>query len=556
MTSLEVITTKQASGTLPSSVAPEKVVPEVSGAISDQSASDGTRYLSGWRLGLLTLGLCLSLMLSSLDITIVSSSLVTISDELQAFDQSSWIVNSYLTTYFSALIIWAKMSDLVGRKIMLVVALVIFLAFSGGCGGASNSTQLITFRALQGVGGAGIFSMVPIIVAEMVVPEQYGKFNGIVSLALAVSFLLGPLLGGAIPQHTTWRWIFWINLPIGMLGLVLVILAMPVGFPDNRSSKAILLPPKLSDLRGKFDYVGFLLLPTACIFLIVAFEEAGVAFAWNSALVITFLGLAFVLLALFFAWQRLLFLKQSARQPVIPWEFLKHRVLMCIYIYALLSGVPFVTLVIEIPQRVQNISNTSTLIAGVRVLPYTMSVVVGSAITGGLTAKGRIPPIYVLIAATVLQILGTGLLYSIPVTAHIPASFYGYEVLAGMGVGLGLTTLLSITPFIVEKRLLAVALGGVTQMRILGGAIGVAIATSLLSSNVISALADILPAEIVNHLLQNISSVALLSPGDQIAVRTAFAHGYKKQLVMILFFCAAELLAIGIMWEKKPRRLA
>ncbi|KAF7899502.1 hypothetical protein EAF00_003838 [Botryotinia globosa] len=556
MTSLEVITTKQASGTMPSSVAPGKVVPEDSGTISDQSASDGTRYLSGWRLGLLTLGLCLSLMLSSLDITIVSTSLVTISDDLQAFDQSSWIVNSYLATYFSALIIWAKMSDLVGRKIMLVVALVIFLAFSGGCGGASNSTQLITFRALQGVGGAGIFSMVPIIVAEMVVPEQYGKFNGIVSLALAISFLLGPLLGGAIPQHTTWRWIFWINLPIGMVGLVLVILAMPAGFPDNRPSKAVLLPPKLSDLRGKFDYVGFLLLPTACIFLIVAFEEAGVAFAWNSALVITFLVLAFVLLALFFAWQRLLFLKQSARQPVIPWEFLKHRVLMGIYIYALLSGVPFVTLVIEIPQRVQNISNTSTLIAGVRVLPYTMSVAVGSAITGGLTAKGRIPPIHVLTAATVLQILGTGLLYSIPVTAHMPASFYGYEVLAGMGVGLGLTTLLSITPFIVEKRLLAVALGGVTQMRILGGAIGVAIATSLLSSNVISALADILPTEIVNHLLQNISSVALLSPGDQIAVRTAFAQGYKNQLVMILCFCAAELLAIGLMWERKPRRLA
>ncbi|TGO77538.1 hypothetical protein BELL_0102g00100 [Botrytis elliptica] len=541
---------------MPSSVSPEKVVPEDSGTISDQSASDGTRYLSGWRLSLLTLGLCLSLMLSSLDITIVSTALVTISDDLQAFDQSSWIVNSYLTTYFSALIIWAKMSDLVGRKIMLVVALVIFLAFSGGCGGASNSTQLITFRALQGVGGAGIFSMVPIIVAEMVVPEQYGKFNGIVSLALAISFLLGPLLGGAIPQHTTWRWIFWINLPIGMVGLVLIMLAMPAGFPDNRPSKAMLLPPKLSDVRGKFDYVGFLLLPTACIFLIIAFEEAGVAFAWNSALVITFLVLAFVLLSLFFAWQRLLFLKQSTRQPVIPWVFLKNRVLMGIYIYALFSGVPFVTLVIEIPQRVQNISNTSTLIAGVRVLPYTMSVAVGSAITGGLTAKGRIPPICVLITATILQILGTGLLYSIPVTAHMPASFYGYEVLAGMGVGLGLTTLLSITPFIVEKRLLAVALGGVTQMRILGGAIGVAIATSLLSSNVISALADILPAETVNRLLQNISSVALLSPGDQIAVRTAFAQGYKKQLAMILGFCAAELLAIGLMWERKPRRLA
>lgn len=113
-------------------------------------------------------------------------------------------------------------------------------------------------------------------------------------------------------------------------------------------------------------------------------------------------------------------------------------------------------LVIEIPQRIQNVSNASTLSAGVRVLPYTMSVAVGSAITGGLTAQGRIPPVYVLITATMLQVLGTGLLYSIPITAHIPASFYVYEVLAGMGVGLGLAMLLNITPFIVEKQLLGI----------------------------------------------------------------------------------------------------
>ncbi|CAD6444310.1 497df385-445e-4097-bfd8-b7a1fd65287b [Sclerotinia trifoliorum] len=555
MASLEILMTEQPSGTRSQFTALEKDAPQGLRETSGRSAHNHLQYLSGWRLSLLTLGLCLSLMLSSLDITIVSTALVTISDDLHAFDQSSWIVNSYLTTYFSALIIWAKMSDLVGRKVMLVAAIVIFLAFSGGCGGAATSTQIIAFRALQGIGGAGIFSMVPIIVAEMVVPEQYGKFNGIVSLALAISFLLGPVLGGAIPQHTTWRWIFLINLPIGVVGLILVLLAMPAGFPDNRPSKAILFSPKKSNLRGEIDYVGFLLLPTACVFLIVAFEEAGVAFAWDSALVITFLVLAFVLLCLFFAWQRLLFLRQSARQPVIPWVFLKNRVLMGIYIYAVLSGVPFVTLVIEIPQRIQSISNTSTLIAGVRVLPYTMSIAVGSAITGGLTAKGRIPPLYVLIAATSLQTLGTGLLYSIPVAPHIPASFYGYQVLAGMGVGLGLTTLLNIAPFIVEKQLLAVALGGVTQMRILGGAIGVAIATSLLNNTVVSTLADILPAETVSHLLQNLSSMSSLSSHDQAVVQSAFAHGYHKQLAMILGFCAAEVFAIGLMWERTPRRL-
>ncbi|EDO01118.1 hypothetical protein SS1G_03592 [Sclerotinia sclerotiorum 1980 UF-70] len=390
--------------------------------------------------------LCLSLMLSSLDITIVSTALITISDDLHAFDQSSWIVNSYLTTYFSALIIWAKMSDLVGRKIMLVTAIVIFLAFSGGCGGAATSTQIIAFRALQGIGGAGIFSMVPIIVAEMVAPEQYGKFNGIVSLALAISFLLGPVLGGAIPQSTTWRWIFLINLPIGVVGLILVLLTMPAGFPDNRPSKAILFSPKKTNLRAEIDFVGFLLLPTACVFLIVAFEEAGVAFAWDSALVITFLVLAFVLLCLFFAWQRFLFSRQSTRQPVIPWVFLKNRVLMGIYITA---------------------------------NPWDWTIVLDTT----------------------------------------------------------------------------VALGGVTQMRILGGAIGVAIATSLLNNTVISTLADIIPAETVSHLLQNLSSMSSLSSHDQVVVQSAFAHGYHKQLAMILGFCAAEVLSIGLMWERTPRRL-
>ncbi|KAJ5248560.1 hypothetical protein N7468_000011 [Penicillium chermesinum] len=180
-------------------------------------------------------------------------------------------------------------------------------------------TTGILCRAFQGIGGAGIFSMVPIIVAEMVEPIKYGAYNGIISLAIAFSFLLGPLLGGIISDGTTWRWIFWINLPIGVTGLLLVLVSL--GFTKRNV-----------DLRGRIDYPGFFILLAASVLLIVAIEEAGISFAWSSALVIAFLVVAGVFLLLFLFWQWYLYHIKSAREPILPWSFLKNRILMGLYL--------------------------------------------------------------------------------------------------------------------------------------------------------------------------------------------------------------------------------
>jgi hypothetical protein len=241
---------------------------------------------------------------------------------------------------------------------------------------------------------------------------------------------------------------------------------------------------------------------------------------------------------------------------------------------AMLSGVPFVTLVLELPGRFESVNGSSALNAGIRILPFTMTIALGSAVTGGLTARGRVPPIMLLFVATALQLLGMGLLYSIPAGTDVPARLYGYQVLAGLGVGLSLTTLLNIVPFVVEeKRVLgelsmpgagsdkltlaaAVAMGGVTQMRILGGAIGVSIATNLLNNTVKGRLEAVLSSGVISNILENVSSVRALSPSDQSLVQAAFADGYQKQLAMILGFCAAEVVALALMWEKPFRRLA
>ncbi|CAI7613619.1 unnamed protein product [Penicillium manginii] len=516
--------------------------------------------LEGWRLRLLTVGICLCVFLSSLDITILGG--VQLPDLLFQYKPVKPSVLAFDSFSYSSpgfLIIWAKLSDFFGRKLMLVTAVVLFLAFSGGCGCAHTLTQLILCRSLQGVGGAGIFSMVPIVVAEMVQPAKYGAYNGIVSLAIAFSFLLGPLFGGAISDGATWRWIFYINLPVGFVGLILVLVAMPAGFPN---SSAITSPTFCNlirlnvTLRGRIDYPGFSMLLAASVLLIVAIEEAGISFTWSSTLVIAFLVAAGVLLILFLVWQWYLYHAKSAREPILPWVFFKKRVMMGIFLNALLSGVPFVTLVLELPLRFMSINGRSGLKSGISILPFTLTIAFGSALTGGLTARGRVPPIVLLFTATVLQILGIGLLYSVPVNASIPARVYGYQTLAGLGTGLSLTTLLNIVPFIVERRVLAVALGGVTQLRILGGALGVSIATNLLNNNAKNQLAAQLSADALVQILKDVSSVRTLSPTDQSIVHAAFAEGYHQQLAMILGFCAAESIALALMWEWPMRRLA
>ena len=193
----------------------------------------------------------------------------------------------------------------------------------------------IICRAFQGIGGAGIFSMVPIIVAEMVEPVKYGAYNGIIALAIALSFLLGPVLGGAITDNTTWRWIFWINLPVGVVALVLVLVAMPAGFPDSdamASPKCFGLFEHKVSLRNRVDYPGFVMLLASCVLLIVAIEEAGISYAWRSALVITCLVIAGVLLVVFVGWQWYMDYSKSQREPIFPWDFFKTRVLMGIYL--------------------------------------------------------------------------------------------------------------------------------------------------------------------------------------------------------------------------------
>ncbi|RBQ79305.1 hypothetical protein FVER14953_21271 [Fusarium verticillioides] len=174
-----------------------------------ENATKQKVYHTGWRLHALTSALCLSLLLSTLETTIVSTALVSIVDALQGFNMAGWIVTSYLVTYTGFLIIYSKLSDIFGCKLMLLVAITIFTVFSMACGASNSMVPLIVFRAFQGMGGSGIYSLSTIMVPLMVPPEKYATYISIMSSTFILSSVLGPILGGAITDHTTWRWVFY-----------------------------------------------------------------------------------------------------------------------------------------------------------------------------------------------------------------------------------------------------------------------------------------------------------------------------------------------------------
>lgn len=178
-------------------------VQQSSRAPEDITMEPPRQYLKGWRLYVLSFALCLSLFLSTLETTIVSTSLISITNALGPFEQRDWVVTAYLITYTGFLVVYAKFSDIMGRKLLILVAIAFFTVFSIVCGSISNMTQLIVFRSLQGVRASGIYAMVTVIQPEMVPPEKWGNYIAVISLVTVLSSVLGPILGGAINDHSS-----------------------------------------------------------------------------------------------------------------------------------------------------------------------------------------------------------------------------------------------------------------------------------------------------------------------------------------------------------------
>ncbi|KAG8157943.1 hypothetical protein KVR01_012215 [Diaporthe batatas] len=517
-------------------------------------------YIQGLRLNLIIAAVCLCLFLTNLEIPIVTTALIGITDDLGGFSKASWMISAYLLGYVGVLIIFAKFSDIFGRKSMLLLAVIIFGVFSGACGAAQTIDQLIVFRAFQGIGGAGNYSISTVILMELVPSEKYAGLTTFVSVFYSLSLLLGPVLGGVISENTTWRWIFLLNVPGAALAALIIIFAMPNGFPhhgvpqDERPSS-----PRVSagSVFQRLDLVGAILLLIATLFLVAALEEADVNYPWRSPFVITLLTISGICWMAFLLWSRRITLRQRSevREPVFPWRFAQNRVLVGMLLSAIFLGGPWFCAIFQLPQRYQIVNSLQPLDAGVRLIPFTLAAPVGSIVSAVLAKAAKIPPLYLVIFAAVLQVIGFSLLSTIPESTHIIAAQYGYQIIAGFGCGINISLFLVMTPFRVQERDKAVALGSVGQFRVMGGVIGLAIITSAFNGLVRGQLNDLIPASELETLLKSPETISSFAQDVQQIIRKTFAEGYTLQIKILAGLAAGQIPAALLMWEKDQIRV-
>ncbi|KAI1849686.1 hypothetical protein JX266_004635 [Neoarthrinium moseri] len=456
-------------------------VPERGEASSDRTEDARPQYLTGWKLWTLLAGLWIALFLSTLETTIVSTSLVSITNFLDGFMIRDWIVTAYLITYTGFLTIYAKLSDILGRKTMLITGIILFTVFSAVCGASNNIHSLIISRAFQGMGASGIYAMIMVIAPGLVPPEKFGKLMSLVSTVFILASLLGPILGGVIndKKDQSWRWVFLLNIPGGVLSLIAVIICLPSTTHLSTSHHLM-----ATHLRSKFsrkslmriDYVGMALLLTFSVLLVFSLEEGGTRYSWNSGIVIGTLVIAVITGIGFASWEVFIDKKKHVCEPVFPPGLVKERLTAAILLTAFFTGFPFTAIVVNIPQRAQAVSGLSPLGAGITLLPLLLASPVATAFSGFLTGSMKIPPFYLIITGTLIQLVGIGLTCSLPTNStDISRSQYGFQVLIGAGFGLGLTSLLIFARAVVSEDHIGVMMGGMTQIRTLGGTISLAI---------------------------------------------------------------------------------
>lgn len=407
------------------------------------------------------------------------------------------------------------------------------------CGAAQTMNQLIVFRAFQGIGGSGLYSLVFVVIMKLINEEKIAFYSGVISSVFAIANLLGPILGGVITDNTTWRWIFFLNGPIVGSAFIILAIAMPGIVDSNR------------ERFQNFDLIGGILSVVWPVPLLFALQEGGVQYTWNSDTIIGTLTGGLVGIAVFGFYETWITYKTN-KEPIFPIKFLRDPVMFLLLMYMFLMGFSFYSCIIELPQRFQSVNGTSAARAGILLLALTLITPVGAMISG-LVMGRYIPAEYIMIIANIIILIGVALLSTLPVHHPIPQAEFGYEVIMGAGLGLA-----SPPPFLILKtsvagKDIASATGALNMFRTLGGCIGVAICSALLHSSLRSELPTFLSPTQVFALDSSIASLASLPPETAARVSTIFGRSYNKQFRVLIAFAAANVVVAVLLAFARKR---
>jgi EmrB/QacA subfamily drug resistance transporter len=403
--------------------------------------------------------LLLGMLLAALDQTIVATALPTIAGDLHGLSHLSWVVTAYLLASTVSTPLWGKLGDLYGRKLFFEASIVIFLVGSALCGLAHSMLTLIAFRALQGIGGGGLLTGAQTIVADVVPARDRGRYQGLFGSVFGVTSVLGPLIGGFFVDNLSWRWVFYVNIPIGIVALAVV---------------AAVLPGHLRRAQHRIDYAGTVLLAGSATSVVLFTSLGGTTYAWSSA-PIYLLGVAAVVLGAGFVWA-----ESRAAEPVIPLHLFRNRVFAAASAVGFVVGFALFGAIAYLPQYMQIVKGVSPTVSGLRLLPLMAGLLATSITTGRLVSRWGRYRIFPIIGTAVMTV-GLFLLSRLGVTtSDWLASLY--MLILGAGIGMSLQVLVVAVQNAVSYTDLGAATGGATFFRSIGGSFGTAIFGAVFSN--------------------------------------------------------------------------
>ncbi|KAK5988366.1 Rubrofusarin-specific efflux pump aurT [Cladobotryum mycophilum] len=496
-------------------------------------------YASGGKLALIMTALCAATFLVALDRTIIATAVPRITADYHALDDISWYASAYLITSCATQLLWGRIYTFYSTKMCYIVAIVIFEVGSAVCGASPTSTGFIIGRAIAGLGSAGIFSGSTVILTQILPIQKRPMVVGLMGSMFGISSIIGPLLGGAFTDHVTWRWCFYINLPIG--GVVLAILVFFLQVPSTKDKQTL----KRQFIR--LDPIGTLFFLPGIICFLLALQWGGAKYPWNSGRVIALFVISGVLIIAFIGVQ--IWRQEDA---TIPPRIAKQRSVTFGTFFSGMIGAGLISMLYTLPLWFQAVKGRSAIQSGIDTIPLVLALVVGSIFSGMIiTRTGHYIPFMYL--STIFMSVGAGLTTTFKVNTAHPA-WIGYQILFGFGLGIGMQQPSLAAQNVLDKKDISTGIAMMFFAQSLGGAIFICVSQSIFNNFLRNGLSKIDGVDVQGIIYNGAVDLwRVVSEAKLPEVLVVYNYALYKAFIVTL---AAACFMIEPHWKKKKEEAA